>query len=50
MTDRMAEQWEKERRVLLDTIQNHPSQDLEHERERLVVLNKLLESQGQQPA
>jgi uncharacterized LabA/DUF88 family protein len=45
----MVEQWEKERRVLLDTIQNHPSQDLDQERERLVVLNKLLEERGQLP-
>lgn len=50
MADVMVEQWEKERRVLLDTIQNHPSQDLEQERDRLVVLNKLLQDHGKQPA
>ncbi len=50
MADMMIEQWEKERRVLLDTIQNHPSQDLGQERERLVLLNKLLEERGRQPA
>lgn len=50
MATTMMEEWEKERRVLLDTIQNHPSQDLEQERERLVVLNKLLEERREQPA
>ena len=47
----MFEQWEKERRVLLDTIQNHPSQDLEQARDRLVILNKLLQQDhGKQAA
>lgn len=46
----MVEQWEKERRILLDTIQNHPSQDLEQVRERLVTLNKLLQDHGKEHA
>ena len=50
MADMMIEQWEKERRVLLDTIQNHPAQDHGQERERLVLLNKLREEGGRQPA
>ncbi len=50
MDAEMVEQWEKERRILLDTIQNHPSQDLDQERERLVTLNKLLQDHGRQAA
>jgi len=49
MTDSLVDQWEKEQRVLLDLIQNHPSADLTVERDRLVVLNKLIAERRKQP-
>lgn len=39
-------EWEKELRVLLGLIQSQPSKDLTQERERIVVLNKLIAVQG----
>jgi hypothetical protein len=35
-------EWEKELRILLDKVQNHPSADLTAERERIVLLNTLI--------
>ena len=40
-------EWEKELRVLLDKVQNHPSADLTAERERIVLLQKLIASHDQ---
>lgn len=42
MTDAVLHDWEAELKILLDTIRNHPSRDLTHERERVVVLTKLI--------
>jgi hypothetical protein len=42
MSDTNEVEWSKELRTLLDKIQSNPSQDLTRERERVVVLNKLL--------
>ena len=46
MTDASVEQWEKELQVLLERIRTHPSTDLTHERERVVVLEKLIEARS----
>jgi len=40
-------EWEKELRILLDRVQTKPSADLTAERERIVVLNKLIASRGE---
>jgi hypothetical protein len=42
MSDASIVEWEKELRVLLDLIEAHPSRDLTQERERVVVLEKLI--------
>lgn len=42
MTDSVANEWRKELRILLDHIDTHPSHDLTAQRDRVVVLNKLL--------
>ena len=47
--DNLAE-WEKELRVLLGLIQSQPSKDLTKERERIVVLNKLIAAQAKNPS
>lgn len=46
MTDASVEQWEKELRVLLEHIRTHPSAATTQERERVVVLEKLIESRS----
>lgn len=46
MTDASVEQWEKELRVLLEHIRTHPSAVTTQERERVVVLEKLIESRS----
>jgi hypothetical protein len=45
-TDANVAEWEKELKVLLGIIQDHPSRDLTVERERVVLLNKLIASHG----
>jgi hypothetical protein len=45
MSDTHAQEWEKELQVLLGLIQAHPSQDMTKERDRIVVLNKLIAAQ-----
>jgi hypothetical protein len=45
MTDTHLKDWEKELQVLLGLIQAHPSQDMTRERDRIVVLNKLIGAQ-----
>ncbi len=42
MTDTIPQEWEKELRVLLEKIESHPSADLSEERQRVVVLQKLI--------
>jgi hypothetical protein len=42
MTDSFVDEWRKELRILLDYIETHPSHDLAEQRQRVVVLNKLL--------
>ena len=46
MTDASVEQREKELRVLLEHIRTHPSAAMTQERERVVVLEKLIESRS----
>jgi len=45
MSDAHVQEWEKELHVLLGLIQAHPSQDMTKERDRIVVLNKLIGAQ-----
>lgn len=42
MTDTTRSEWEKELKVLLEQIRNHPSADLTRERERAVLLTRLI--------
>jgi hypothetical protein len=49
MSDASMEQWEKELKVLLDLIETHPSRDLTQERERVVVLHKLISERNKHP-
>lgn len=42
MSDPIVEEWQKELKVLLGLIEAQPSKDLTSERERVVVLNKLI--------
>ncbi len=42
MTDTFREEWEKELKVLLGIIQDHPSRDTTKERERVVVLQQMI--------
>lgn len=45
MTEGLENEWEKELRVLLQLVEAHPSADMSRERERIVVLQKLLATQ-----
>lgn len=49
MTDTIPQEWEKELRVLLDKIEAHPSADLSQERQRVVVLQKLISDHNNPP-
>ena len=42
MTDSFVSEWRKELQILLDRIETHPSHDLAEQRQRVVVLQKLL--------
>ena len=42
MTDAILEEWEKELKVLLGIIQEHPSRDTTKERDRVVILQKMI--------
>jgi hypothetical protein len=42
MTDASIGAWGSELKVLLDKIRNHPSADLTAERQRVIVLEKLI--------
>lgn len=46
MTDTAVNEWEKELKVLLGLIEANPSKDLTRERERVVVLSKLIAEHG----
>lgn len=50
MTDSFVSEWRKELRILLDHIETHPTHDLTEQRQRVVVLNKLLAEAEGQPA
>lgn len=43
MSNNNVAEWRKELRILLDKVQAQPSADLTQERERIVLLNKLIE-------
>jgi hypothetical protein len=45
MTNRHLDDWTSELQSLLAQIQANPSQDLTKERERVIVLNKLIADQ-----
>jgi hypothetical protein len=47
MPDSVYEQWQKELKVLLDIIEQHPSADLSVERDRVAVLNTLIAKRSQ---
>jgi len=42
MSEAYSAQWDKELKILLDKVAAHPSADLAAERERIVVLQKLI--------
>ncbi|CAN5378594.1 hypothetical protein BH09PSE3_BH09PSE3_26280 [soil metagenome] len=42
MPDSVYEHWQKELKILLEKIEQHPSADLSVERDRVVVLNTLI--------
>jgi hypothetical protein len=42
MSQGLESEWEKELRVLLQLVESHPSADMARERDRIVVLQKLL--------
>lgn len=42
MSDSLYEQWQKELKILLEKIEQHPSADLDVERDRVAVLNTLI--------
>jgi len=47
MSDNNQAEWKKELAILLDRIQNHPSQDSIETRERIRVLNTLIAAREQ---
>lgn len=47
MSDSLYEQWQKELKVLLEKIAQHPSADLAIERDRVAVLNTLIAKRAQ---
>ncbi|MBS0481587.1 MAG: hypothetical protein JSR96_05425 [Proteobacteria bacterium] len=42
MTDASIKAWEAELKTLLEVIRTHPSADLEDQRQRVIVLQKLI--------
>jgi hypothetical protein len=47
MDDTIMSEWKKELRVLLDLVQSRPSADLDEQRDRIVVLQKLIAGRAQ---
>lgn len=50
MSEAYSDQWDKELKILLDKVAEHPSADLAEERERIVVLQKLIAGREQHHA
>ena len=50
MEDATLTEWTKELNVLLQLVQSKPSADLERERERIIVLNRLIADRADVPA
>lgn len=50
MTDSIVQDWKKELRTLLHLIEQYPSRDLAQERDRVVVLQKLIAERSQHVA
>jgi hypothetical protein len=42
MSDSLYDQWQKELKILLEKIEQHPSADLDAERDRVAILNTLI--------
>jgi hypothetical protein len=46
MSDSLYDEWQKELKILLQKIEQHPSADLGAERDRVALLNTLIAKRG----